>query len=144
MVVRIVENSPPLGEFLAPLISGLSLAQRRHLVNLCDGLLVCETQKTLAALQRQFLGAVDPSNWADFLRLSPWQADRVRTELRASQVAFALAQAEAAGAPKELFINIDDSLGVKDKGTWRIEPVDWHHDHTESTPNQPRYKNSFC
>jgi hypothetical protein len=144
MVVRMVENSPALGQFLAPLISGLSLPQRRHLVNLCDGLLTCETVKTLAALNRQFLDAADPSNWADFLRISSWQTDAVRAELRTSQVAFVLAQAEAAGAMKELFINIDDSLGVKDKGTWRIEPVDWHHDHTESTPRQPRYKNSFC
>jgi len=126
------------------LISGLSLPQRRHLVNLCDGLLTCETRKTLAALQRQFLDSADASNWADFLRISPWRADAVRAELRASQVAFILAQAEVSGAPKEIFINIDDSLGVKDKGTWRIEPVDWHHDHTESTPRQPRYKNSFC
>lgn len=144
MVVRIVENSPLLCEFLAPLISGLSVPQRRHLVNLCDGLLTCETEKTLAALQRQFLDAADSSNWADFLRISPWQANQVRAELKASQVAFALAQAEAAGVPKEIFINIDDSLGVKDKNTWRIEPVDWHHDHAESTPRQPRYKNSFC
>lgn len=144
MVVRIVDNSPSLREFLAPLMLNLSQPQQHHLVNLCDGLLVCETEKTLAALQRQFLDAVDVSNWADFLRISPWGAKRVRAALRASQVAFAIAQAEAAGAAKEIFINLDDSLGEKDKNTWRLEPVDWHHDHTNSTPRQQRYKNSFC
>jgi hypothetical protein len=144
MVVRIVENSPSLCEYLAPLISGLSQPQQRHLINFCDGLLVCETEKTLAALRRQFLDAVDVSNWADFLRLSPWNVKSVRAGLRASQVAFAIAQAEAADAPKEIFINVDDSLGEKDKSTWRLEPVDWHHDHTNSTPHQQRYKNSFC
>lgn len=144
MVVRIVENSPPLCEFLTPLISDLSQPQQRHLLNLCDGILVCETEKTLAALQRQFLETVDASNWADFLRLSPWLAPRVRSELRASQVAFAIKQAEARGHAKEIFINLDDSLGEKDKNTWRLEPVDWHHDHTNSTPQQQRYKNSFC
>jgi len=144
MVVRIVENSPSLCEFLVPLISDLSRPQRRHLIDLCDGLLVCESEKTLAALQRQFLDSVDVSNWADFLRISPWELNPVRAELRASQTAFAIAQAEAARSPREIFINIDDSLGEKDQGTWRIEPVDWHHDHTNSTPRQQRYKNSFC
>lgn len=144
MVVRIVENSPSLCEFLAPLVSGLSQPQRSHLINLCDGLLVCETEKTLAALQRQFLETVDVSNWADFLRISPWNAQGIRAELRASQVAFAITKAEATNAPKEIFINIDDSLGEKDKHTWRIEPVDWHHDHTNSTPLKQRYKNGFC
>jgi DDE superfamily endonuclease len=144
MVVRIVENSAPLIEFLTPLISHLTRPQQRHLVNFCDSLLVCETEKTLAALKRQFLDTVSVSNWADFLRISPWSPQEVRAELRKSQVAFALAQAEANGSPKEIFINIDDSLGEKDKATWRLEPVDWHHDHTNSTPNQQRYKNSFC
>jgi hypothetical protein len=32
------------------MISSLSQPQRSHLVNLCDGLLVCESEKTLAAL----------------------------------------------------------------------------------------------
>ena len=144
MIVRIVENSPPLCEFLKPLISDLSQPQQRHLINLCDGLLVCESEKTLAALPRQFLDTVDVSNWADFLRISPWPTQSVRLAVRTSQVAFALAQAEAAGAPKEVFINLDDSLGEKDQETWRLEPVDWHHDHAQSTPQQQRYKNSFC
>jgi hypothetical protein len=144
MAVRIVKNSPQLCEFLAPLISKLSQPQQRHLRDLCDGLLVCESEKTPAALQRQFLESADVSNWADFLRISPWQANALRAELRSSQVAFAIAQAEASNAPKEIYINIDDSLGEKDKNTWRIEPVDWHHDHTNSTPQQQQYKNRFC
>ena len=27
---------------------------------------------------------------------------------------------------------------------WRLDVVDWHHDHTKSTPGKPRYKNGFC
>ena len=48
----------------------LSQPQRDHLLHLVDGSLVCEERKTLAALQRQFLDSTDPSNWADFLRIS--------------------------------------------------------------------------
>jgi hypothetical protein len=52
---------------------------------MADALLVCEDDKTLAALQRQCVDAPDASNMADCLRSSPWQADEVRTALRAQQ-----------------------------------------------------------
>jgi len=122
----------------------LSQPQHRHILNLADALLVCEDKKTLAALQRQFVEAPDASNMADFLRISPWQADDVRTCLRTQQVAWLIAEAECIGAPKVLFINIDDSLGEKDKNTHHLEPVDWFFDHSESTKTKPRFKNAFC
>src|SRR5262249_7722593 len=37
-----------------------------------------------------------------------------------------------------------DSLGRKDKQTAHLKPVDWFHDHNESTPRQPRYHKAFC
>jgi hypothetical protein len=114
------------------------------MLNMVDALLVCEDKKTLAALQRQFIEAPDASNMADFLRISPWQANDVRTALRVDQVTWAIAQAEHTGAPKIIYINIDDSLGEKDKHTRHLEPVDWFHDHSESTKNKPRFKNAFC
>src|SRR5438093_789594 len=84
-------------------------------ISLADALLVCEDDKTLAALQRQFLDAPDASNMADFLRISPWQAADVRAALRANQVQWALAQAAQLGLPKVIAINLDDSLGEKAK-----------------------------
>jgi len=110
MLSRIVHNSPSLCAFADPILSSLSQPQRRHFLNLADALLVCEDKKTLAALQRQFIEAVDVSNWADFLRISPWRASTVRDRLRKAQVAFAIEQAQAAGEPKEIFINLDDSI----------------------------------
>src|SRR5215475_12195127 len=109
-----------------------------------DGLLVSEESKTLAALQRQFLDSTDPSNWADFLRISPWQAQAVRTALRRHQVQWLVAQAQRRGFPRVLYVNLDDSLGEKDKQTSHLEPVDWFHDHNESTPRQPRCYKAFC
>src|SRR5262245_66682702 len=82
MLTRIVHPSPALENFLGSLNLGLVQPQRNHLLQLMDGLLVCEESKTLAALQRQFLDSTDPSNWADFLRLSPWCAEGARTALR--------------------------------------------------------------
>jgi hypothetical protein len=106
--------------------------------------LVCEDKKTLAALQRQFIEAPDASNMADFLRISPWYAEDVRVVLRAKQVAWAIVQAGRAGAPQVIYINLDDSLGEKDKHTRHLEPVDWFYDHSGSTKKRPRYKNGFC
>ncbi|MBC7252204.1 MAG: transposase, partial [Anaerolineae bacterium] len=47
-------------------------------------------------------------------------------------MAWLIAEAERIGAPKVIYINIDDSLGEKDKDTRHLEPVDWFFDHSES------------
>ena len=144
MLTRIVHNSVKLCTFIDQLDLNLSKPQHQHILNLADALLVCEDEKTLAALQRQFLEAPDASNWADFLRISPWQAEEVRSAVRIQQIQWAIAQAESLGLPKTLYINLDDSLGEKDKVTRHLEPVDWFHDHSESTKSKPVFKNAFC
>lgn len=144
MLTRILHNSEKLCTFFDQLHLTLSKPQRQHILNLADALLVCEDKKTLAALQRQFIEAPDASNMADFLRISPWCADDMRTALRANQVTWIIAEAERTQLPKVMYINLDDSLGEKDKQTRHLEPVDWFHDHTASTQRQPRFKNGFC
>jgi hypothetical protein len=134
MLTRIVHNSPKICAFFDSLNLDLSKPQRQHMLNLMDALLVCEDTKTLAALQRQFIEAPDVSNVADYLRISPWQAAAGRAAIRASQVSWVVAQAERRNLPKVLYINLDDSL----------EPVDWFHDHTESTRTRPVFKNALC
>jgi hypothetical protein len=73
MLTRIVHNSAKLCSYIDQLNVNLSKPQRQHMLNLADALLVCEDEKTLAALQRQFITAPDASNMADFLRISPWK-----------------------------------------------------------------------
>jgi len=131
MLTGIVHNSPKSCTFFDLL--NIHLSKRQHIFNMADALLVCEDEKTLAALQRQFIPAPAASNMADFLRISPWKVAEVRNALRLHQVNWAVAQAERLGPPKVLHINIDDSLGEKDKDTRHLEPVDWFHDHSEST-----------
>src|SRR6516225_5784239 len=144
MLTRIVQPAPALETFLASLQLNSSRPQAEHLLHLVNGLLVTEERKTLAALQRQFLDSTDPSNWADFLRISPWSATETRDALRCHQVEWLVAEAHRRGLPKILYVNRDDSLGKKDKQTAHLEPVDWFHDHNESTPSQPRYHKAFC
>lgn len=144
MLTRIVHNSAKLCTFINQLGLNLSKPQRQHILNLADALLVCEDEKTLAALQRQVLEAPDASNIADFLRISPWEAATVRSALRSSQMKWAITKTESLGLPTIMYINIDDSLGEKDKATCHLEPVDWFHDHSESTKSKPVFKNAFC
>src|SRR4051794_30252959 len=86
MLTRIVQPAPALETFLESLHLDLSQPQADHLLQLVDGLLVCDERKTLAAVQRQFLDSSDPSNWADFLRISPWSVAEARDALRRHQV----------------------------------------------------------
>lgn len=144
MLTRILHNSEPLQTFLDELGLALSLPQRQHILNMADALLVCESEKTLAALQRQFVQAPDASNMADFLRISPWSAHEGRNCLRGHQVQRLITKAQTTDVPRVITINLDDSLGQKDKKTRRLEPVDWHHDHSESTKTTSRYKKAFC
>jgi len=144
MVTRILHNSERLCAFFDQLELTLYQSQRQHILNMADALLVCEEDKTLAALQRQFVEAPDASNMADCLRISPWQADDVRAVLRANQVAWVVAQAERVGIPKMISMNLDDAIGEKHKATRHLEPVDVHHDHNDSTKSKPRYKHGFC
>ena len=65
MLARILQPSLQLCAFLDPLIESLSKPQRAHLQQLCDGVLVCKTEHTLAAMQRLLVDTTDPSNWAD-------------------------------------------------------------------------------
>jgi len=144
MLTKIVHNSPKLCAFIDLLNLDLFKPQRQHILNLADALLVCEDEKTLAALQRQYIAAPDASNIADFLRISPWKAEDIRSAVHINQENWAVAQAVRLGLPKVLYINIDDSLGEKDPDTRHLEPVDWFHDHSESNNNWPVFKNAFC
>ena len=138
MLTRILHNSQPLQSFVKELGLDLSLPQSQHILNMADALLVCEDTKTLAALQRQFVQAPDASNMADFLRISPWQPHDARDNLRVRQVNRLLVGVEPNDTPPVIYINIDDSLGEKDKATRHIQAVDWHYDHSESSKNKPR------
>ena len=63
MLIRIVQNLLKLCPFFDLLSLDLSEPPRQHILNLADlALLVCEDEKTLAALQRQFVEARDASN----------------------------------------------------------------------------------
>ena len=125
----IVRRSLVIGTFFALL--GLSAClhnpQVRHLERLADLLVVAPRRKTLAELAAQERDGVDPSNLADFFRISPWDADDLRLPLIAALLHYLKTHQGNKALP--LFLILDDSLAPKDKGTRHLEPVDWFFDH---------------
>ena len=70
----IVRRSLAIGTFLGllGLNATLSQPQLRHLERFADLVAVAPRRKTLARLAELELDGVDPSNLADFFRISPW------------------------------------------------------------------------
>ncbi len=144
MLTKILYTSPDLCTFVDQLDLSLSQPQRRHIIRLADALLVCDSTKTLAELQRQFVECVDVSNMADTLRIAPWTAADLRRPVGEFLIRAALVRARAAGTLEALYVSLDDSISRKHKHTRHIEPVDWHFDHVESTPYKPRHVNGLA
>jgi len=98
----------------------------RHAVNVVDSLIVCESTKTLSALNRQLLEPKDVYALADFFTYSPWDSEQVCLQIGYYLIKWALEH-----SPKDcpIFISIDDSMTKKPKESKNFEPVDWHYDH---------------
>jgi len=120
------------------------MPQRRHVVNVADALLVTDTPKTLAEIQRQFVYCTDPSNIADTFRIAPWTAEDIRQPLTTFLMRTALKRLELQGQPLRLLINLDDSLAIKDPATRSLQGVDWHYDHAAKRRRRHRSQNALA
>lgn len=143
MLKVIVQQSQKLVAFLANLKLDLYQPQIRHLTQLIDALLVCNTTKTLTNLYRQIEGDPDPRNAADFFRESTWSVNAIANARKPFLLAVLLEAAKQLNLDLPLLVSIDDSLGEKDKATRHLQAVDYHHNHSEGSGKKPRYANGF-
>jgi DDE superfamily endonuclease len=90
---------------------------------------VAPRRKTLAQLAALELPGVDPSNLADFFRISPWDPDDLRLPLFEFIIDYL--KGRNSDPLRPIYLTIDDSLTGKDKGTRRLDSVDWHFDHNQ-------------
>jgi DDE superfamily endonuclease len=125
----IVRRSAAVVTFVGLLGLTLTAPQRQHVERLADLLVVAPRRKTLAQLAALELPGVDPSNLADFFRISPWDADDVCLPLVELVLRYLRAHNPTPALP--IFLTVDDSLAVKDKGTRKLQSVDWHFDHNQ-------------
>ncbi len=142
MLTRILHNSPQL----CALFNQLNLELYRpaspysQYGRCAVGLRGREDHRSLAEAIRR------SARCFEYGRLSAHQpmAGKRGTSSAASTSSHLANRSRGRGAPKIIYINIDNSLGEKDKDTRHLEPVDWHFNHSESTRSKPRFKNAFC
>ena len=144
MRTRILHNSPGLCTCIEQLDLSLSQPQLRHVRNLAEARLVCDSTQTWAEWQRPFVERVEVSNIADTLRIAPGTAQDVRQPVGVFLVQAAVAQARPAGRLDDLCVSLDDSIARKHKPTRHLEPADWHFEHVESTPYKPGQVNGLA
>jgi len=125
----IVRRSVAAVTFVGLLGLSLTVPQLRHVERLADLLVVAPRRKTLAQLAALELEGVDPSNLADFFRISPWQPDDLRLPLLRFLIRYLRERNSDPHTP--IYLTGDDSLAPKDKGTRKLQSVDWHFDHNQ-------------
>ena len=143
MLPQIVQHSEALISFILALQLALYQPQIRHLLQIVDALLVSNQRKTLSDLSRVLHLGADPKALADFFRESPWTVDLVSQPRKKFMVLKLLELAAKAGLELKILVSLDDSLGKKGKATKRLEAVDYHHDHTESTKKRQAWCNGY-
>lgn len=137
MLKSIARPSPDLQAFIQSLNLDLNQAQEKHITQVADALVTIDGSKTLSGLYRAITDNPCPKTAADNFRVAPWQADNLRVSLRENLVQEALARRQMAHQRPVVFLSLDDSLTGKDKGSTRLQAVDWHCDHTKSLPKKP-------
>ena len=125
----IVLRSAAIVTFVGLLGLTLSNPQRQHVERFGDLLVVAPRRKTLAQLAALEVPGVDPSNLADFFRISPWDPDDLRLPLLEFILAYLKGHNNDPACP--LYLTLDDSLTQKDKATSQLQSVDWHFDHNQ-------------
>jgi hypothetical protein len=125
----IVRRTAAVVTFVNLLGLTLSAPQLEHVQRFADLLVVAPRRKTLAQLAALELDGVDPSNLADFLRISPWQPDDLCLPLLRFLIRYLRERNPAPRTP--IYLTGDDSLTPKDKGTRKLQSVDWHFDHNQ-------------
>ena len=143
MLKTIVQQSQSLVAFISGLNVALSQPQKRHLIRLLEGLLVCNGRKTLSDLYRLWVGDLDPKTAADFFRESPWKVEAISGHRKRWMLKKMLEMARQLGIELVILIGVDDSLGKKGKATRYLQAVDFHHNHTESTGKKQVYTNGY-
>jgi len=141
MLRQIFKNSKRLEAFLLALNLNLYEPQRRHITNIVDALLVCDEKKSLSALHRQLVNPPsDVYAVCDCFRDSPWDGAHLRHQAHPYVVHQLVAQAEARGEERVIYLSGDDSLTEKANDTEHLEAVDWYIDHRQSTKKKKVYK----
>lgn len=135
-----------LRQFVASVGKRLSRPQKKYLVIVLLGLMLCQGQRTLSGIAAQVADPVSVSGVSRFLSTAPWSASELAQQWQqrfAQQLAPLVAEAHARqraqrakrrGRPKRTLVTGyligDDSTMAKRKGQ-KMAGLGWHHSTTE-------------
>lgn len=143
MLGVMVQQSVEIVTFISWLSLALYQPQIRHLTQLVDALLVCNSRKTLTNLYRQLAAQPDPKTAADFFRESPWQVSDISGPRKRWMLIKLLELARQLNLASVIQVSVDDSLGQKHKDTRHLEAVSFHHNHSDSTRKKQVFSNGY-
>lgn len=127
-MLRIVDPSERLLEFIAGMALPLSSPQLAHAVGFIDSIITLEGTHSLAKVNRVLGQPTDQSALSDFFTYSTWDEEAVRQAAQRYLIAWMLSEKPPADAP--ILLAVDDSLAAKPKTSHHFEPVEWHFDAT--------------
>ena len=136
----IIHPSRALEEYLTELGLPLSKPQRQHVLRIVEGVIAGTGRKTLSQLYLQWVDAPDASAAADFLRARVWSEGPLDKLLGEINLAEIIERAKREGFSPLVYVSIDDSTSVKDKGSHALQGVDWYPDHHGSGRGRPKFK----
>lgn len=126
-MIAIVRRTASIVTFLGLVGFSCSAPQAAHLERFIDAIVVAPRRKTLADLACLELDGIDPSNFADWLRISPWDSSTLRLRVATWVIKYLLK--DMGNNKKPIYLSLDDCLVIKNRQTQKLESVDWHYDH---------------
>jgi len=124
-MLRIVDPSERLLEFIGAMTLPLSSPQLAHAVGFIDSIITLEGRHSLARVNRVLGQPTDQSALSDFFTYSTWEEAAVRQAAQKYLIAWLLSENFAADP---ILLSVDDSLAAKPKTSHHFEPVEWHFD----------------
>jgi len=127
-MLRIVEPSAKLLEFIRILNLPLSSPQLAHAIGFIDSLITLDERRSLARANRLLGKPTDQSALSDFFTYSTWDEQAVRHATQTALIDWMLSERHKHPADMPILLSIDDSLAKKPKTSHHFEPVEWHFD----------------
>lgn len=127
-MLRIVEPSAKLLEFIGTLDLPLSSPQLAHAVGFIDSIITLDGRRSLARANRLLGQPTDQSALSDFFTYSTWDEEAVRQAAQRALIDWMLSEKHKYSADVPILLSVDDSLAKKPKTSHHFEPVEWHFD----------------
>jgi SRSO17 transposase len=119
-------------KFIFVLKLELSKPQRKHLISMVHGIILCAGRKNITQIRNAARQDCHLSSMTNFLNHSPWCVNRMqRRRMQFVIETLRKQRAKKGDTCTPVFFIIDDTSCKKDKSTKKMESLDFHYAHDE-------------